>query len=489
MAAADSPLLIRLNVLGPLEIIREPGDVRALPRSARAKILLTLFALKDSYERLELVRLLWPNDKSIYTDPASSVQSVKAIDNRLDVELRKAREAVGLKADSGFLYAHQRVVKRTRDEGVRVTSDHDDFMAFSDSGDGWSALELVRDQVVHGLTPPRDADGVWLDEARTQQKKDIKSVVGHLHPKVTDQELDDLCEDVLKRRYFEIQTRPLSTSTAPTAKIDTAAETTKVASTMNVETIAPAASNKQQVPPRSTRNRLVARGRLLLGMSAAVIICVGLGLWSILATSSKAGSIPPLGAIVNAWTGRWTLHQSHKLTVDGGPQIAGGPNFVACDTSAHVPCIYLRTTHPSPIVARVDDVIEFKQLLEDPDAEALPYVKLIVGWGPDENTHATNELAVSMSIEWPIAPEGEPMFPAGNGTPIKIRLPAPGAYQLEYLPDSTILTAPYEPKLLFHLPDGIMSTGIGLEDVGPPPHCFECAVEYSRIVSFKIRIT
>jgi hypothetical protein len=134
------------------------------------------------------------------------------------------------------------------------------------------------------------------------------------------------------------------------------------------------------------------------------------------------------------------------------------------------------------------DTIEFKDFLYDPQNEPLPYVKLDAYSGPGgPGKQAAKELTMQVFVGWPGGVHGPSA--AGNTTDFTIHLPKPGDYHLTYVPGSTTLTSPYNPKLLFHLPNGIMEEGIGLEDFGSPSTCFECALAYSRYVNFQSKIT
>jgi hypothetical protein len=202
-------------------------------------------------------------------------------------------------------------------------------------------------------------------------------------------------------------------------------------------------------------------------------------------TLSNPASIPPAGAIVNTWTGKWSLHI--PTTRARLAQIDGGNNtFHACDLTIGRPCQY-RPKEDS-INARMGDTIEFKDFLYDPQNEPLPYVKLDAYSGPGgPGKQAAKELTMQVFVGWPGGVHGPSA--AGNTTDFTIHLPKPGDYHLTYVPGSTTLTSPYNPKLLFHLPNGIMEEGIGLEDFGSPSTCFECALAYSRYVNFQSKIT
>jgi len=162
--------------------------------------------------------------------------------------------------------------------------------------------------------------------------------------------------------------------------------------------------------------------------------------------------------------------------------------LTACDLSAGVPCNYAQS---APISARRGDTIQFDVRLYNQANVAIPYAKLLAIWSPGK--HEKEEIRVEMAIEWPMPPSTESGL-VSSVDPINIRLPVAGAYRLDYIPKSTTLTGPVG-RFLYHLPDGILdkadallTKGIGLEDIGPPPSCVQCEIAYTRVVDFQARV-
>lgn len=449
---------VELRILGPLEIAVQPGGMRRLPTSLRARYILVIMAVEPEYGWREFIDLLWPDEAKNYD--ASRIR--RSLNNRLYKELMKARQALELDRTSKFLHPHGGTVIRVFGDHVSVVSDFDEFHRLSASNDAtdWhAALALVRG-VIAARLPDDGVQQDWLDQQRQRQLEDISAIVARLHPNATATELDTLSRTVLDGRY-DFAGPPSS----PLPEIEP-----------SIHQPGAGASQPQPGSRRTKRWRLASA--LAAGAVAAALAVV------FASGGHKTASVPPVGAIVNTWTGKWSLRvPAAKASL---AQISGGTaTFVACNISARRQCRYLpseRTIHAS-----IGDIIEFKDFLYDPQDEPVPYVKLWVSAGP-AGKHASEELGVQILVAWPGQLEPE-YVQAGNYGDLTIRLPTPGAYHLTYSPGSTILTSPYNRRLMFHLPDGVMEEGIGLEDLGSPPSCFQCAPAYSRVVSFRAKIT
>src|ERR1700733_14113579 len=93
MATADTkPIAIRLNVIGRLEVVREPGEVLELPTAPRPHQVLALFAVKSEYERQQLVDIIWPGQNLNDDDPVER----KRIKGNLDRALTDTRQVFDL---------------------------------------------------------------------------------------------------------------------------------------------------------------------------------------------------------------------------------------------------------------------------------------------------------------------------------------------------------------------------------------------------------
>jgi hypothetical protein len=460
-----SKMTIRLNVLGPLQIEPEASDKASASPSWRVQHVLALMAVKDRYSHKELIEVLWPDEAKNYGE----AKVREALGVRLHGCLSDTRKAVGLDGQSGFLKSHNRVVDRVAGGDVTVIIDFDDFhsLAGSDKRADWqAALALVRGVFANGL-PDDGVERAWLTRERDRQRQDIRKVLEQLHPNAT-AELDDLCQDVLDQRY-----RPAKPVTPPLRTKDD----------QRHQLVAP---SEQAADAPTLRGRILRRRRLIAGLLTVCIAAAGIVI-SVLHShrQSATASIPPPGAVVNTWTGKWSFHTPTATAPLA--QVSGGTaSLRACDLTARQPCKYL--FKETSIRAHMGDIIEFKDFLYNPQDEPIPYVKLTVDSGPGgSGKHEAEEIGVQFLAAWPEPHTVE--YPAGNGENFTISLPTPGAYHLTYIPGSTTLTSPYNSRLLFHLPDGIMEEGIGIEDLGTPRSCFQCAPAYSRIVSYRAKIT
>jgi hypothetical protein len=216
----------------------------------------------------------------------------------------------------------------------------------------------------------------------------------------------------------------------------------------------------------------------------AVAVVVGLVSWAPW-SSSRGISIPPLGAIVNAQTGTWSLHV--PITPAKYPaQIGGGPIFAAADLST----TRKYAAHGEPLKVHIGDIIEFSVKLHDGSNDAVPYVKLNAEWHPQALEPPSRELYVDMTVRWPTQEGGSTELGSQEATdvkPARIQLPAIGHYDLVYIPKSSRILNP-ESHFSHSLPDGILGNGIALQDVGQPPGCFWCAEEYLRFVNFQAQV-
>ncbi len=457
---------IRLNVLGPLEIEPAPSDESSASPSWRAQQILAFMAVNKKCSHRELAEILWPDEAKNYGE--ARVRETLGV--RLHGCLSEARKAVGLDGRSGFLKPHNRVVDRVAGDDVTVITDFDEFhrLAGSDKRTDWqAALALVRGVFAAHL-PDDGVQRDWLTREREHQHQDIREVLERFHSDTTSDELETLCQDVLDQRY-----RAAKPAASPSRTEDNQRRQS-------------AAPSEQSADAPMARGRSVTRRRLIAVLLAVCTVAAGIVALTLRSRPpSAAKSTPPVGAIVNTWTGKWTFH----IPTATAPlaQVSGGTaNLRACDLTARQPCKYL--FKESSIRAHIGDTIEFKDFLYNPQDEPIPYVKLNVNSGPGgSGKHEGEEIGVQFLAAWPEPHTVE--YPAGNGGDFTIHLPTPGAYHLTYIPGSTTLTSPYNRKLLLHLPDGIMEEGIGLEDLGSPRTCFQCAPAYSRIVSFRAKIT
>jgi hypothetical protein len=232
----------------------------------------------------------------------------------------------------------------------------------------------------------------------------------------------------------------------------------------------------------NSRQRRLTKKRLISVL--ALLVITGLVMWT-LWPSSNSNAIPPLGAVVNAQTGRWSLHV--PITPAKYPaQIGGGPIFAAADLSTTRKYV----NHGEPLKVHIGDIIEFSVTLNNGSNYAVPYVKLNADWHPQTLEPPSRELYVNMVVRWPTQ-EGGSTEPDSQETtdvkPARIQLPAIGHYDLVYIPKSSRILNP-ESHFFHSLPDGILNNGIALQDVGQPSGCFWCAEEYIRFVNFLAQV-
>jgi hypothetical protein len=143
-------------------------------------------------------------------------------------------------------------------------------------------------------------------------------------------------------------------------------------------------------------------------------------------------------------------------------------------------------------------------VLNNGDTNAIPYLSLRVSTnknigyiGVNKQTseilrqdHVSNDLSLIVSVQWPTIGRlgsGSVTTREADIQEAFLQLPTPGSYELDYLPGTTTLS--YGSTHFFHyLPDGIMGSGIALQDVGEPPNCYPCDIKYIRVVRFEARV-
>lgn len=248
-----------------------------------------------------------------------------------------------------------------------------------------------------------------------------------------------------------------------------------------------------------------------LSIMFAVVVAAGIAVaawapWS----SAQKPHLPPIGAIVNAQTGAWTM-TAPKTPVEFPTGIAEGESVEVCDLSDNPKCRDVRrsTGLYAPLKVHLGDTLDFAFELANGYTEAIPYIRIIASAGHtwlstpirlkvpknvSEALRRTGEwrpLTLSVWVEWPSA-AGR----LGTGA-ITTRHPhiesaylqviSPGSYTLQYLPGTTTLQDKH-PYFFHYLPDGIMGPGIALQDLGEPADCYPCDSNYIRWVYFKARV-
>jgi hypothetical protein len=252
--------------------------------------------------------------------------------------------------------------------------------------------------------------------------------------------------------------------------------------------IGPSAPGPVDPADRTSQGRVAGRkpaiGRLSLAIAGTTFlaICLAVAILLIGNGSSSEESTPPPGSVVNAMTGKVDDHPVERGVPQGGPQIAGGPNFQACNLSAGAPCSDLRPRHPV-VTAHAGDIINFKLGVFNPMARQLPYATFETSWG---SARHPSQLEVTMNVEWLYAHHAG--FGVPELDPVTIASPTTvNAPDLTYIPGSTTLLS-RTGEVVGRLPDGIMGLGIALSHIGSPRSCFPCAFAYERYISFKARL-
>lgn len=474
-----TPIAIRLNILGSLEIERD-GESLPPPKPSPAHHLLALLAVEERYTDQKLVDVLWPGD-SLSDDYGS-----KAPRGRLNRAVSDVRTALGVQANSGVLRRQNGIVHRVQGNQVAITTDFDDFQRLrqSEHDDDWrAALALVRGPVAEGV-PSQRMGKAWIEGKQAEQERQIKELLKGLDAGAADELIDRRTEKVLEGQWSP----------------DTDAETSEpVAASQpaQADSSPPHRGGLGRYWPRWTMRRHIAVG--IIGALLTLALSV------VLLTQLDSTPIPPEGSVINAETGEIVRHphvrpSEYPAEIDGGFAL-----FHACDVSTESHC----GGHNGsiPIKVKVGDVVAFLVKLNDGSGtavhnvklEALPHARLLPNAEAEDPSVSQTELEVRVSVRWPETIEGhkviaepdhlggEPKLAPLQDKTIYFQLPHPGHYKLEYIPGSTILFNE-QAHFFHHLPDGIMRYGIELENVGSPPSCFWCAEQYIRYADWHARV-
>jgi hypothetical protein len=200
---------VRLNVLGDLEIVREPDGTRLqIPTSKRAYRILVLIALKPTYDSKELIEILWPDLASEY-----NVARIRnSLQKRLERELSNARIAIRLKRAEVVMPSEHGVIRREDDDQAPLTTDLEEFRKLAESGEpaDWkAALALVRGPIAAFLpatTPPCNDE--WRTVAQSIQVQDITGVLKRLEPSASNETLKRRRQEVLEGHYVVKPSEP-----------------------------------------------------------------------------------------------------------------------------------------------------------------------------------------------------------------------------------------------------------------------------------------
>lgn len=228
--------------------------------------------------------------------------------------------------------------------------------------------------------------------------------------------------------------------------------------------------------------------RRTLLLVATLVVAAGFitwALWPAKNSYANPNTVPPEGAVVNAENGAVLMHATIKPTRTP-VELAQGQLMLACIVSSSIPCHYAST-----LKVHVGDIIKFSVMLVETQDQLIPYLKLTtesVGLPRQISIEEPiNELSFRLSVHWPYALEEGSHIQDFLETSTQLQFPNSKAYRLSYIPSSTQLLAE-SGHLVHDLPNGIMENGIALQDVGSPPGCLDCELQYLRYVNFKAKV-
>jgi hypothetical protein len=482
----------RLNVLGDLQIIREPGTPLPLPTNARACHFLAMLAFKTAHDRQELMDIFWEGETLHHPDPIEA----KRVANKLDAVFTKVRltlEIVGkdvLESDRG-------VIRWVEDAPYRLTSDLAEFQALarSDRLDDWrAALALVRGRVAQHLPQERtltDSFGV----VRQRQQEEIKELLGRLDPGVADDALDHQVQYVLDGRYREDYLRQQAARPKGATDSPSPAGHPATAPIGKAES-PPSSAPKPHEARRSTRHRVRRRWLLAWVLTGAVF---GFGIMALAVwPASRTVSIPPYGSVVDAQTGQ-VVHYVASHIQSKLPPLEIEALIWVCDISVRRPCEYPKTSQP--LTAHRGDLLEVWIRLYD-EAKT-PLVGVSVGWFYTYETpprFSTNQV-FNVGIAAFDRPNGKQISEeAANSVDVRMLPTGEGiTYMPLYITGSTALTS-LSPHFYHPLPDGIMGRQtlltksssvkrIWLTNLGAPASsCADCRYQAMRFIHLRVQM-
>lgn len=230
---------------------------------------------------------------------------------------------------------------------------------------------------------------------------------------------------------------------------------------------------------RSLTSRIASLPLLPLGVLVLVAAGVAVG-WQ-LATSDAGAGVPPPGSVVNAQSGEVLPPQPpiQPDEMNPGSQIEGGDIFRICIPAAEPSCPY--DLGEKAIYARRSDMIRFKLRLHEPAGASINFLKIVAGDSPTKQG-----MEVHVFLEWPTVKSADDTFTSIHAA-AKLRIPAGGVHELEYVPGSSTLSDAVGDRLA-RLPDGIMDNYILLKNIGAPKGCWDCDLDYVRFVEFTARV-
>jgi hypothetical protein len=474
----DEIKTLRLNVLGKLEVIREPNESLDLPSNARACHLLAMLAFKTEYDAQELVDIFWEGQTLHHPDP-KEVDRIHDNLNQVYAAARRTLEIVGL----DILKSDRSTVRWIENPTYRLTSDLEEFRELANPdrpAEDWrAALALVRGRVAQPL--PRDkklTDSFGI--VREKQHEEVKKVLRQLDPDVRDDILDTRVQHVLAGEYRKDYLREQATRTRRVS-----------------ESLASAPA------PHRTRRSHVGTPRqwLIAGVLTVSVLALAIVAWAVWPGSSHGVSIPPVGSVVDAQTGQ-VVHYVASRSQSNAPQEVDVLLWI-CDVSVKPICEYPKTNRP--VLGHRGDTFEVWIRLYNELETPVPLLGVTVDWiENDENPGGpknVNKQVFNVSVVSFNRPDGR-QTSRGTSAALYVQMPPREAFSIytpSYVPGSTVLTS-LNPSFRHPLPDGIMQheiegtepnsrKRIWLTDVGAPSSsCAECKSEHVRFIHFRVQI-
>jgi hypothetical protein len=483
---------LRLNVLGNLEIVREPNELLPLPSNVRACHLLALMAIRNAYDHQELVDIFWEGETMHHPDS----DEVKLIANRLHQVLKEARKTLGVGAKEP-LESDQYVV-RWVGPNYQISSDFWEFQdrAASNDPDDWrAALALVRGRLAQHMPSTRELSDAFGD-ARTRQQEDIRELLARLDPETTDQALDRAVQDVLEGRYRADYLRRkvmdregITEPSQPEARPDAQAEPTPPSISVSGES-------------GSSRQHGARRSRPILVALVASVLGLGVATWAVW-PAQPGSAIPPSTSVVDAQTGQVVRDGSARNFSRAEALAAQKLNvlFWICNVSTKQSCSY--PTTEQPVTGHRGNIFELWIRLLNPTSTPIPLLGVAVeSISNEEEPTESDEQWFALSVAAFNQPKGSQIGGETGFTRFVQMLPkepeAFPSYQPTYIQGSTVLTA-LSPSFRVTLPDGIVNNEthavkpnsvkrIWLTNLGTPSPCTDCQAQYVRFIHFRVQI-
>lgn len=229
------------------------------------------------------------------------------------------------------------------------------------------------------------------------------------------------------------------------------------------------------VPPRA--NPKGHKRRIAIVLVAGLTLILLSAIIFVIARTGDEGNIGlPQGTVVDARNGRIVEHPDLRNDPPGSPGVAGGDMLRVCNDSTGE-CDLSKW-----VAARPGDQIRFRFRIHNPMRKPLPYAKFFAHSGMAEGKH--RNISLNIEIRWP-ALDYTGQFMNSNSVSVRSLPSSKKLTRLRYVPKFAILANKKGEKMTT-LPDGITDGGIALANIGSPPDCYVCDLEYVRYVEFSM---